>query len=129
SATSALTISGWPAAPRSERTTRPSGAEIRFTSPATTALATAYLVWRRNVGGCTLSLRNDDEGAPGAPLAVASVAPGSGWRATPLVAPLVAGQSYHLVARCDPDSPARLTYVLDADPQAVTARVWEGEDL
>ena len=128
STSTALTLSGWPAGPRTERTTRPAAAAIRFTAPASVTLEAAHLVWRRNAGGCSLSLQADDDGAPGALLASGPVPAGNGWRSTPLGAPLVAGRRYHLVPSCD-DSVSRLAYVLESERDAVQAGVWTVEDL
>jgi hypothetical protein len=125
--TTALTLSGWPSAPRTERAMRATAAGIRFRAPAGTELAEVELLWRRNAGGCTVALHADTDGAPGAIIATAAIAADTGWVATPLSAALVGGESYHLVARCD--AGARLGYVVDAERGAVEAGVWQLEDL
>src|SRR5204863_6631649 len=48
----ALTLSGWPAAPQSERSIAATAVGIRFTAPATADLASVHLAWRRNIGDC-----------------------------------------------------------------------------
>src|SRR5437867_4589874 len=90
--TTALTVSGWPSAPEGERSTTAAAVGVRFQAPATVELASAYLAWRRNTGGCRVALAVDDGGAPGPELAGAPVPPGAGWQAMPLPASLVAGE-------------------------------------
>ena len=127
--TTALTLSGWPSAPRFDRSARATAVGIRFRAPATIDLATAHLWWRRNGGGCTATLHADLDATPDAALVAAPVPAGTGWQAIGLAAPLVEGRVYHLVVRCEDGGFARLGYVVDAERAAVEAGAWQLEEL
>jgi hypothetical protein len=128
----APTLSGFPSAPRAERTLRvsESGVGIRFRAPVSGALATVFTHWRRPAMGCALTLTADLDGQPGAPLTAASLPAGAaGWIGVPLSAPLTAGSVYHLVLTCARGSHARIAYVLDADRSAQRVGAWRVEVL
>ena len=135
----AATLSGAPAAPVRERAVGIGrrGIGIRFTAPATTTLTTVYASWRRTQPGCSLTLRADADGSPGAVLASAPIAhvepaPGArrqpGWIATPLEASLRQGTVYHLVYACVRWNGAWLTYVVESE-RAAADGLWRLEHL
>jgi hypothetical protein len=125
----ALTLSGLPAAPHAERSLRigerPVG--IRFRAPASRALESVHLLWRRPVAGCMLAIHDDAVGAPGSRLDAAPVDTRGGWTATPLRASLVEGELYHVVVQCESERVGRLAYVFDRGTGGLAS--WQLEDL
>ena len=131
-ATSALapTLSGFPSAPRAERTLRVHGRGIgvRFRAPVTGTLTTAYTYWDRRDDPCSVQVSADDDGRPGQAIAQSPLTDGSeGWGDVPLHVGVTAGAVYHLVVSCA--GTARLGYVLDGDRTARRAGAWALERL
>src|SRR5262245_62919017 len=105
----ALTLSGLPSTLRAERTLRVAGrtVAIGFRAPLDGTLRAAHLLWRGPTAGCTVALHADADGTPGPVLATGAVSRGTGWRATPLAAPLAAGARHHLPVPAHPATRAR----------------------
>jgi len=127
----ALTLSGLPSAPRSERSLRIAarGMGIQFRAPTTSALTALKTYWRGATDHCRIILYDDVSGQPGKALASASLVDGGvGWVSTALAGTVTAGNTYHLLFACDGFG-SRLTYVTDSDRTARAMDAWDLEEV